>query len=77
MSADAVLEAVALLNPRTMARAQRLASAVSMIRSGVEQREASVLIRERFGCDRWTAWRVVSMAVDMAAPIEPAAEAPK
>lgn len=61
-----VLAAVFVLNPRTGARAKRLAMAVSLLREGLERREVNRQIRLRFNVGRAVAWRVVDMAADMA-----------
>lgn len=61
-----VLAAVFVLNPRTGARAKRLALAVSLLREGLERREVNRQIRLRFNVGRAVAWRVVDMAADMA-----------
>lgn len=70
MSDAAFVECVFCLNPRTAARARRLAVAVELLRKGVKRREVSMQIRARFGVTRLTAWRVVDFAVDIAGDIE-------
>lgn len=66
MTADLVLEAVFLLNPRTGERARRLVCAVQLLRAGTEKKDAVLQIRQRFGVGWHAAWRVVDMAADMA-----------
>jgi len=61
----ALLEAVALLNPRTMDRAKRLCCAVQLLRTGVPASEVREAIRVRFKIGRSAAWVVVEMAEDM------------
>ncbi len=68
MSADELLGAVALLNPGALRRAQRLSVAVTLLRSGESRADAARLLRVRFAIGRCEAWRIVSMAADMAAP---------
>lgn len=58
------------LDPTILDRARRLQAAVQLIREGRSRRECSGLIRRRFGCSRWVAWQVVSVAWDMAGEIE-------
>ena len=70
MSDAALLEAVHVLNPRTLDRARRLSCALQLLRAGESQRAARVLLRQRFGCDRLESWRIVSLAADMAGAIE-------
>jgi hypothetical protein len=70
MTADDVLGAVAVLNPGALRRAQRLAAAVSMLAAGTPAKYAVRLMRDRFSIDRVEAWRVVSMASDMAGPVD-------
>jgi len=66
MSADEILEAVFVINPRTGERARRLACAIGLLREGRSTREASVILRERFSISRMEAWRVVDIANDLA-----------
>lgn len=70
MSAEILLECVFVLNPRTAARALRLAVALALLREGKSRREVCVIIRQRFGVIQQEAWRVVDMAADMAGPIK-------
>ena len=60
------LEAVHTLAPAVLQRAIRLQYAVALIRGGTPRREASGLVRRRFGLSFSTAWRFVDMAVDLA-----------
>jgi hypothetical protein len=69
MTADDVLGAVAVLNPGALRRAQRLAAAVSMLAAGTPAKDTARLMRARFGVERREAWRIVSMAGDMAGPV--------
>jgi len=69
MSDEHLLEAVHTLNPRTLERARRLAIALSLLRSGIGRREACTIVRVRCVVGRIEAWRVVSMAADMAGKI--------
>ena len=66
MSDALLLEAVFVLNPRTAERARRLACALALLRAGMQRREACTIIQQRFGVCQSNAWRVVSMAADMA-----------
>lgn len=66
MSDSDVLAAVFQLNPRTGARAQRLALAVKLLSDGLCRRDVTMQIRVRFGVGQAVAWRVVDMAADMA-----------
>ena len=68
MSDDALLEAVHVLNPRTLERARRLAVALVLLRGGMSRADAMVAIRLRFTIDRFEAWRLVDMAADIAGP---------
>ena len=70
MTADDVLGAVAVLNPGALRRAQRLAAAVSMLAVGTPAKDTARLMRARFGVERREAWRIVSMACDMAGPVD-------
>jgi hypothetical protein len=69
MSADELLTAVAALNPGALARARRLACAIRLVRAGTKTADAVLIVRQQHACSRGEAWRVVSMAVDMAAPL--------
>ena len=68
MSDDALLEAVHVLNPRTLERARRLAVALVLLRGGMMRREVVATVRVRFGVGRLEAWRRVDMAADIAGP---------
>lgn len=68
MRADILLECVFVLNPRTAARARRLAVAMTLLREGKSRREVCVVIRQRFGVIQQEAWRLVDLAADMAGP---------
>jgi hypothetical protein len=61
-----VLAAVFVLSPGTGKRAQRLACAIALLRAGMSRREATKAIRLRFAVPHCEAWRMVSMAFDMA-----------
>jgi hypothetical protein len=65
VSDASVLEAVALLSPRTLARARRMMLAASLLRSGLQRREVVALVKVRCACGRREAYRVVSFAHDM------------
>lgn len=71
MSADAILEAVHALNPRTLGRARRLTVALELLRQGHTRGEAIALIQQRCSISRVEAWRLVDMASDMAGNPEP------
>lgn len=60
------LEMVQVVSPSALERARRLAYAVQLVRTGTPRREAGALVRERYGCCRMTAWRVVDAAWDLA-----------
>lgn len=66
MSDAAILEAVQVLNPRTIDRARRLARAIDLLNAGATRGEASKAIQQRFGVCQSTAWRVVDIAADLA-----------
>lgn len=70
MTDAAVIEAVHVLNPRTLARARRLSLAIGYLRSGHSKGHAIALMRERCNIGRLEAWRLVTMAADMAGKIE-------
>ena len=61
------LEAVHTLSPRVLERAYQLQFAVGLIRDGTPKREASGRVRRKFSISFSTAWRLVDMAVDLAA----------
>ena len=65
MNAEAILEAVFILNPRTGERARRLACAVLLLRADTSRRDAAIQIQRRFAVGQPEAWRVVDMAADM------------
>jgi hypothetical protein len=66
MSDEHLLEAVHVLNPRTLERARRLAVALMLLRVGISRREAVAAVRLRFNVGRIEAWRLVNMASDIA-----------
>lgn len=65
MKAEAILEAVFILAPRTGERARRLACAADLLRAGTGRRDAAIQIQRRFAVGQPEAWRVVDMAADM------------
>jgi hypothetical protein len=65
---EALIEAVALLSPRTLERARRLTCAVELLRAGKSRREACVIIQGRFFVCQSSAWRLVDIAADVAGP---------
>lgn len=65
MSADAILEAVQVLNPRTLGRARRLTVALELLRQGHSRRDAVALLRERYRIARAEAWRLVDKASEL------------
>lgn len=67
MSAEAIVEAVHVLNPRTLDRARRLSCALALLRAGMERRQACGVLRLRFSICQSEAWRMVDMAADIAA----------
>ena len=70
MSADDIIEAVHVLNPRTLDRARRLSLAIDLLRRGHSKRHTIALLRERCSINRLEAWRLVAMASDMAGALE-------
>lgn len=69
MSAEAILEAVSVLSPRTLDRARRLACAVNLLRAGKTRRESCAIIQDRYMVCQSNAWRLVDMAADLAGPV--------
>lgn len=65
MNAEAILEAVFILAPRTGERARRLVCAAQLLRAGTPRRDAVAQIQRRFAVGQPEAWRVVDMAADM------------
>lgn len=65
MKAEAILEAVFILAPRTGERARRLVCATELLRGGMARREAVSQIQRRFAVGQPEAWRVVDMAADI------------
>jgi hypothetical protein len=65
VSADAILEAVQALNPRTLERARRLTCALSLLRSGLPRRDACATLRLRFPIGQPEAWRMVNLAAEI------------
>ena len=63
------LDMIHFVDPRAIERARRLEFAVRQIAAGVHRRHVVTMIRAKFGCSYWTAWRVVDMANDLAGPI--------
>lgn len=70
MTDEAIIEAVQVLNPRTLARARRLTLAIGFLRRGHSRGHAILLLRERCNIGRLEAWRLVTMAADLAGKIE-------
>lgn len=66
MTDEAILEAVQVLNPRTLGRARRLSVALALLRAGQTRIQACAALRLRFAMPRCEAWRLVDMASDMA-----------
>ena len=66
MSADAIIEAVQALNPRTLGRARRLTVALDLVRAGNSRSRVVELLRLRFSIGRHDAWRLMCIAADMA-----------
>ena len=66
MTADLLLQAVFVLNPRTGERARRLVVAVQLLQGGASRSDAVAQLRKRFSVSQPVAWRVVDMAADMA-----------
>lgn len=62
-------EAVHITDPRAILRARRLQYAADLLRSGRTRREASGMVKAKFGCSQQTAWRVVDMAADLVLPV--------
>ena len=67
---DATLAAVAVLNPGTLRRAQRLARAVELVSRRMPRREVSAILRGRFGVGYEEACRLIDMASDLAGESE-------
>lgn len=67
---DATLAAVAVLNPGTLRRAQRLARAVELVSKRMPRREVSAILRGRFGVGKQEACRLIEMACDLAGDVE-------
>lgn len=65
MTDAALLETVAMLNPRTLDRAKRVCEAARMLREGVSETEVRAVIRLRFKIGRKAAWIEAGMAADM------------
>ena len=66
MSAEAILEAVHVLNPRTLGRARRLTVALELVRAGNSRSRVVALLKLRFSIGRHDAWRLMCIAADMA-----------
>lgn len=64
------VELIAAVAPEAIERAKRLDFALRMIRVGTPSGETERLVRLRFGCSQATAWRTVSMALDMEGPTD-------
>jgi hypothetical protein len=58
------------LDPKIIERARRLQTAIQLINEGRGRSECAALIRARYPVSRYTAWRVVAIAWDMAGEIE-------
>lgn len=72
MSDAEILEAVFVINPRTGARARRLACAIQLLRAGKTTREVSVIIRQRFAVTRTESWQIADLASDLAGEVKEA-----
>ncbi len=66
MSDAELIAAVAVVGPRALEKARRLACALALVRQGMNRREVVQALRDRLGMDRLEAWRVMSIAWDMA-----------
>ncbi len=66
MSDADLIAAVEVVDPRALAKARRLACALLLIRQGMNRREIVHALRGRFCVERLEAWRVMSVAWDMA-----------
>jgi hypothetical protein len=64
------LDLVHTVDPQALERARRLEYAVKLVQQDVPAREATVLVRRRFGCSQPSAWRTVDMAKDLAGKVE-------
>lgn len=62
------IDLVHVVDPQALERARRLEFAIHQVQSGTKRRQVITLVRSRFGCSYWTAWRVVEMAFDLADP---------
>lgn len=67
MTLDALIHE---LDPHIIERARRLQAAIQFVREGRSRAECCALIRQRYPVSRYTAWRVVAVAWDMAGEIE-------
>ncbi len=64
------LDMIHIVDPQAIERARRLEFAVRQIAAGVHRRHVVTMIRAKFDCSYWTAWRCVDMANDLAGPIK-------
>jgi hypothetical protein len=62
------VELIAAVAPDAIERARRLEFALRMLRVGTPAGETERLVRLRFSCSQATAWRTVSMAIDLEGP---------
>ena len=53
------------VSPSTVTRAQRLESAIAMLRQGVPEKDVRKRIQTSYQCSVATAWRTVEMARDI------------
>jgi hypothetical protein len=63
---DEQLALFASVDPAAVERVRRLAFAIALIRGGIVSREVSRRVAERYQVSRITAWRIASMAQDLA-----------
>lgn len=61
-----IVFALHVVNPRILDKARCMAFVIEQIRSGAKPSALNRVVRERYGCSRLTAWRIISFAVDIA-----------
>ena len=66
MSDELLLTALLCVDPGALERAKRLAFAINMLRSSMDEDDVKKTIMTTYHCSRWTAWRTVDMARDVA-----------
>lgn len=64
-----LIEAVQVIAPQAIERARRLQYATTLLSQGRSSRDASGMVFARYGCTRSNAWRLVSLASDLAGQV--------